>query len=73
MDGKGRAIDSIFIEHLWRSVKYEHVYLFPTEDGLTCYQGIQSYFEDYNKQRRHQSLENQTPSCVYHKLRLQAA
>lgn len=73
MDGKGRAIDNIFIERLWRSLKYEHVYLFPAEDGLACYQGIQSYFEYYNKQRRHQSLENQTPSSIYHKISLQAA
>ncbi|MFV0627466.1 MAG: IS3 family transposase [Alphaproteobacteria bacterium] len=73
MDGKGRAIDNIFIERLWRSLKYEHVYLFPAEDGLDCYQGIQSYFEYYNKQRRHQSLENQTPLSIYHKISLNAA
>lgn len=65
MDGKGRAIDNIFIERLWRSVKYEHVYLFPATDGLECYQGLKTYFEYYNENRRHQSLEDQTPATVY--------
>ncbi len=65
MDGKGRAIDNIFIERLWRSLKYEHVYLFPASDGLECYKGIQEYFEYYNHERRHQSLDDQTPSAVY--------
>ncbi|QEC52552.1 IS3 family transposase [Anseongella ginsenosidimutans] len=65
MDGKGRAIDNIFIERLWRSVKYEHVYLFPASDGLECYRGLQVYFEYYNTQRRHQSLDDQVPLTVY--------
>ena len=65
MDGKGRAIDNIFIERLWRSVKYEHVYLFPAADGLECYSGLKEYFEYYNNQRRHQSLDDETPLTVY--------
>ena len=65
MDGKGRAIDNIFIERLWRSLKYEHVYLFPASDGLESYQGINKYFEYYNHQRRHQSLNRQIPAQVY--------
>lgn len=65
MDGKGRAIDNIFIERLWRSVKYEHVYLFPAADGLECYRGIKEYFENYNAQRRHQGQGNQTPLTFY--------
>lgn len=65
MDGKGRAIDNIFIERLWRSVKYEHVYLFPSSDGLECYQGLCKYFEYYNKERRHKSLNRKTPLNVY--------
>jgi putative transposase len=65
MDGKGRAIDNIFIERLWRSVKYEHVYLFPASDGLECYQGLKTYFRYYNEERRHQSLEDQTPLTVF--------
>ena len=65
MDGKGRAIDNIFIERLWRSVKYEHVYLCPAADGLECYRGMKEYFEYYNHQRRHQSLDDETPFSVY--------
>jgi len=73
MDGKGRAIDNIFIERLWRSVKYEHVYLFPASDGLECYQGLQEYFRYYNEERRHQSLNDQTPSTVYQHVKEAAA
>lgn len=73
MDGKGRAIDNIFIERLWRSVKYEHVYLFPASDGLECYQGLQEYFRYYNEERRHQSLNDQTPSTVYQHIKEAAA
>lgn len=76
MDGKGRAIDNIFIERLWRSLKYEHVYLFPASDGLECYQGIKTWFDYYNTQRRHQSLEDEIPEQVYQRsinLKLQAA
>lgn len=65
MDGKGRAIDNIFIERLWRSVKYEHVYLFPASDGLECYQGLKNYFKYYNDERRHQSLNNEMPLTIY--------
>ena len=73
MDGKGRAIDNIFIERLWRSVKYEHVYLFPASDGLQCYQGLNTYFEYYNSERRHQSLEDETPATVYNMMSKKAA
>lgn len=73
MDGKGRAIDNIFIERLWRSLKYEHVYLFPASDGLECYKGIQQYFKYYNHERRHQSLEYRTPQRVYQQNSIQAA
>lgn len=74
MDGKGRAIDNIFIERLWRSVKYEHVYLFPASDGVECYRGLKQYFEYYNEQRRHQSIDDQTPIRIYkQEIRKQAA
>ena len=73
MDGKGRAIDNIFIERLWRSLKYEHVYLFPASDGLESYQGIKKYFAYYNHQRRHQSLNRQIPAVVYQQELRQAA
>lgn len=65
MDGKGRAIDNIFVERLWRSVKYEHVYLYAYEDGLSLYQGLHWYFEFYNHERLHQSLDYETPASLY--------
>lgn len=67
MDGKGRAIDNIFIERLWRSLKYEHVYLRPADDGVMLYEGVQHYFHFYNTERLHQSLEYQTPESYYKK------
>ena len=65
MDGKGRAIDNIFIERLWKSVKYECVYLNVFEDGVQLYQGIKNYFQFYNHERLHQSLGYKTPAAVY--------
>ena len=65
MDGKGRAIDNIFIERLWRTVKYEHIYLHAYEDGLTLYKGLNNYFSFYNGERRHQSLNYKTPEEHY--------
>ena len=65
MDGKGRAIDNIFIEPLWRSVKYEHVYLYVPEDGVKLYESLQQYFSFYNQERPHQSLGYQTPATCY--------
>lgn len=69
MDGKGRAVDNIFIERLWRSVKYEHIYLHSARDGVELYNGLNDYFEFYNHKRHHQSLNYQTPASKY----LQAA
>jgi putative transposase len=65
MDGKGRAIDNIFIERLWRSVKYEHVYLNVCDDGKQLWKGLDEYFRFYNHKRLHQSLDFRTPSEVY--------
>lgn len=65
MDGKGRAIDNIFIERLWKSVKYECVYLHAFEDGVKLYEGLKHYFDFYNNQRIHQSLKYKTPRSVY--------
>ena len=65
MDGKGRAIDNIFIERLWRSVKYECVYLYAFEDGVHLYNGLQQYFRFYNQERMHQSLDYKTPAFLY--------
>jgi putative transposase len=65
MDGKGRAIDNIFIERLWKSVKYECVYLHAFEDGVKLYKGLQNYFYFYNNERIHQSLDYNTPASKY--------
>lgn len=65
MDGKGRAIDNIFIERLWRSVKYEHVYLHAYENGNSLWHGLERYFHFYNNERHHQSLDYRPPKDVY--------
>lgn len=61
MDGKGRAVDNIFIERLWRSVKQEYVYLNPAADGLDLWKGLDDYFRFYNQERYHQSLNYKKP------------
>ena len=66
MDGKGRAFDNIFIERLWRSVKYEEVYLKNYKKVRDAHDGISSYFTYYNNERPHQSLTYQTPSKVHY-------
>lgn len=65
MDGRGRALDNIFIERLWRSLKYEEVYLKGYEDGLEAWEGIGDWIAFYNKQRPHRSLNNHTPEKFY--------
>ena len=65
MDGKGRALDNIFIERLWRSVKYENVYLNVYQNGLSLWEGLDKYFQFYNHVRIHQSLDYQTPKQRY--------
>lgn len=65
MDGKGRATDNAFIERLWRSVKYEKVYLNPPNDGIELYEDLKNYFHFYNEERRHQSLDDEIPGQVY--------
>lgn len=67
MDGKGRAVDNIFIERLWRTVKYEHIYLHAAADGVELYNGLQDYFTFYNQERSHQSLQYETPATIYQK------
>ena len=67
MDGKGRAIDNIFIERLWKSVKYECIYLHAFEDGVQLYNGLDAYFHFYNTERLHQSLDYETPESLYKK------
>lgn len=65
MDGRGRVFDNIFVERLWRSLKYEEVYLKAYEDGWTAEESIGRYFAFYNTGRPHQALQYQTPEEVY--------
>lgn len=65
MDGKGRWMDNVFIERLWRSVKYEDVYLKAYSSIAEARKGLSEYFEFYNCGRRHQSLDRRTPDDVY--------
>lgn len=65
MDGRGRALDNIFVERLWRSVKYECVYLKGFENIPEAEAGLKAYFEFYNMNRKHQSLRYKTPWIVY--------
>ena len=65
MDGKGRCIDNIFVERLWRSLKYEEVYLNPYDNLIEARAGIGCYWRFYNDRRRHQSLGYQTPAGFY--------
>ena len=65
MDGRGRALDNIFVERLWRSVKYEDVYLKGYSTPMELMIGLAEYFVFYNGERPHQSLVNLTPDAVY--------
>ena len=59
-------MDNVFIERLWRSVKYEEVYLVDYPDGLTARRRLGQYFRFYNRERRHQGLERRTPAEVHY-------
>jgi len=69
MDGRGRCLDNIFTERLWRSVKYENVFLQSYQNLQEAQAGLSEYFQFYNHTRPHQSLDNQTPAAVYFDLR----
>ena len=66
MDGRGRAYDNIFIERLWRSVKYEDIYLRQYQNIPECKTGLGEYFRTYDVERRHQALDYKTPREVYY-------
>ncbi len=68
MDGKGRALDNVFVERLWRSVKYECVYLYDWETVTEAREGLGDYFEFYNYHRPHQSLGGRTPATIHHQM-----
>src|SRR5213082_2250364 len=65
MDKKGRALDNIFTERLWRTVKYEEVYIKDYDSPREAHQALTRYFTFYNQERLHQALDYQTPAEVY--------
>jgi putative transposase len=65
MDGRGRALDNIFVERLWRTVKYEHVYLQDRHTVQETWLGLKKFFNFYNHERFHQSLDYRTPADIY--------
>jgi len=67
MDGRGRALDNVFIERLWWTVKYENIYPRSYADGHALHRGIGDYFDYYNNERKHSALDKQTPSEVFHR------
>jgi len=73
MDGKGRFIDNIFVERLWRSLKYEEVYLYAYDNVLAARAGIARYFDFFNDERPHEALGYQTPASFYEGLLAEVA
>lgn len=65
MDGRGRAFDNIFVERLWRTIKFEEIYLKAYETVSELLEGLERYFKFYNNERFHQGLGYQTPAAVY--------
>ena len=65
MDGRGRALDNVFIERLWRSVKYEEIYLNDYQSVPELHQGLGQYFHFYNHERSHSALDGRTPAQVH--------
>ena len=65
MDGRGRVLDNVFIERLWRTIKYEDIYLKDYEDVDELYEGLTSYLAFYDRERPHQALDYRTPNEVY--------
>jgi putative transposase len=65
MDGKGRALDNIYIERLWRTVKQDYVYLNPALDGAELFIGLKDFFVTYNTQKTHQGIDRQIPIMRY--------
>jgi putative transposase len=66
MDGKGRALDNIYIESFWIIIKYEHIYLYPVNGGIELLRGIRKYIDFYNNERRHDSLNQIPPNYYYY-------
>ena len=64
MDGKGRGMDNVFIERLWRSVKYEDIYLKGYSSTVEVKKGLRAFFQFYNEKRWHQNFDRKTPAMV---------
>ncbi len=73
MDSRGRVFDNIFIERLWRTVKYDNIYIQEYHTITDTRQGLKTYFDSYNMERLHQSLDYQTPWEVYSGLKFSPA
>src|SRR5947209_2517988 len=69
MDGRGRCLDNVFVERLWRTVKYEDLYLYRYESVPELQRGLERYFPFYNEERLHQALDYRTPAAVYQQRR----
>ena len=65
MDGKGRALDNVYIERAWRNTKQEHIYIYAHETGSDLHKGLSQYYNFYNYKRKHQSLNDKTPSEIF--------
>lgn len=65
MDGKGRAIDNVFIERFWRTLKHEHLYLNPPSDGIELYAACKQFIHFYNEERKHSSIGKLTPGACF--------
>ena len=66
LDGRGRALDTVFIQRLWRSVKYGDIYLRAYDDGHELAAGFSRYFQFYNHERPHAGIGKRAPADVYH-------
>jgi len=65
MDGKGRALDNIYIERLWRTVKRDYVYLNPADDGWELYNALRDFFDEYNYRKHHQGIDRKIPFDIF--------
>ena len=72
MDGRGRCLDNVFVERLWRTIKYEDIYLRGYETVPELIEGLRRYFRFYNEERHHQSLDYRTPATIYREQRRKA-
>jgi len=72
MDGKGRALDNVYIERFWRSIKYEKIYLFPANGGIELLQNVREYIQFYNAKRRHTQIGKCPPDQMYYQTKMVA-